>query len=105
MSLSRDALAGMKTVSVAAPQPHSAESLSDVLQRNNIQNASIDLKTLTATGFSRDGMKAIMDLAKTFRPASSQNSYKASNATLAKFIAVEIITHWKKHSAASPPCQ
>jgi len=101
MSLARDALAELKTVSIAAPQPHSAESLSDLLQRNGIQNASIDLKTLTATGFSRDGMKAIVDLAKTFRPASSQNSHKASNATLAKFIAAEIITHWKTSSAAS----
>lgn len=101
ITLSRDALAGMKTVSVAAPQPHSAESLSDVLQRNDVHNASINLRTLTATGFSRDGVKAIIGLAKTFRPSSGQNSYKASNATLAKFIAGEIITLWKTRSAAS----
>jgi hypothetical protein len=101
MSLFHDALAGMKTISVAASQSYSADSLSDVLQRNHIQNGSIDLKSLTATGFSHAGMTAIIGLAKTFRPSSSQNSQKASNATLAKFIAAEIIAHWKARSVVS----
>lgn len=101
MSFLRDALTEMRTVSVAAPQPHSAESLSDILQRNDIQNGSIDLKSLTATGFSHAGIKAIIGLAQTFRPIASQNSQKASNATLAKFIAAEIIAHWKSRSTSS----
>ncbi len=100
-TFARDALAGMKTISVAASQPHSADSLSELLQRNDIQNASINLQTLTATGFSRDAIKAIAALAKSFRPASDQNSSKASNATLAKFIGGEVISRWQTHQAVS----
>jgi hypothetical protein len=95
------AVAEMKIVSVAASQPHSAESLGDILQRQNIKNCSIDLVSLTATGFSDAGIAAIADLAKSFRPSLSANSQKASNATLGKFIAGEIIAHWKGRPATS----
>lgn len=101
VTLACNALSGMKSVSVATPQPHSAESLSELLERNDIHNASINLQTLTATGFSRAGIKSIADLAKTFRPASGQNSHKASNATLSKFIAGEVISRWQTSSVTS----
>jgi hypothetical protein len=91
----RKAVAEMKTVSVAAPQPHSAESLSDVLQRQGIKNGSIDFQNLTASGFTNEGIAAIADLAKSFRPRLSANSQRASNATLGKFIAAEITKHWR----------
>lgn len=95
------AIAEMKTVSVAATQPHSADSLSDILQKQNIGSGSIDLANMTATGFSDVGISAIGDLARSFRPSLSANSKTASNATLGKFIAGQIITHWKTRTATS----
>lgn len=95
----RTAVAEMKTVSVAASQPHSVETLSDFLQKHGIKNASIDLVSLTATGFTDAGIAEIGDLAKSFRPSLSIRSQTASNATLGKFIAGEIISHWKGRPA------
>lgn len=91
----------MKTVSVAASQPHGVETLSDALQKHGIKNASIDLVDLTAIGFTDAGIAAISDLAQSFRPSLSIHSQTASNATLGKFIAGEIISHCKGRSTTS----
>lgn len=91
----------MKTVSVAAPQPHDAQSFSDHLIQNDIHYALTDLTDLTATGFSRMGMATIANLAKTFRPVDDQRSQQASNATLTRVIAGEIIHRWKGCDADS----
>ena len=101
ISAFRTAVAEIKTVSVAASQPHSAESLSDLLQQQNIKNASIDLVSLTATGFTDAGIAAIGYLAKSFRPSLSANSKAASHATLGKYIASEVVAHWKGRQASS----
>src|SRR5579864_3166918 len=89
------ALAHMRTISIEAPQPHDAESLSKFLARNNIVDASISVADLTATGFSRDGLAALDALARSFRPQDNQNSRLASNATVAKVIARQMIAQWK----------
>jgi hypothetical protein len=101
MTLLRTAVAEIRTVSVAAPQPHSADSLSDLLQKQGIKNASIDVANLSATGFSDAGIAAIGSLARSFRPSLSTQSQMASNATLGRFIAGEIVSRWKGRTAAS----
>ena len=90
-ALAKDALAEMKSVSVAAPQPFDAQDLSDLLTQNNIHYALTDLAGLTATGFSRKGMATVANLAKTFRPIDDPRSLHVSNATLTRVIAGEIV--------------
>lgn len=91
----------MKTISVAAPQPHSADTLSDLLERSGIKNASVDFLNLTATGFTKAGIAAIATLAASFRPSLSVASRAASNATLSKFIAGTIIATCRCRTPAS----
>jgi hypothetical protein len=100
-ALAKDALAEMKTVSVAAPQPFDAQGLSDLLTQNNIHYALTDLADLTATGFSRKGMATVANLAKTFRPIDDPRSLRVSNATLTRVIAGEIVHRWRGRSADS----
>lgn len=101
VTLARSALAEMKTISVQAPQPHDADTLSDVLARNDILVATISVAELTATGFSRDGLAALDGLARSFRSQGGQNSRLASNATVAKMISGQMIALWKGRAAAS----
>jgi len=101
MNSFRTAVAEIKIVSIAASQPHSAETLSQALKEQGIKNASVDLANLSAIGFTDAGITAISDLAKSFRPSLSIQSQMASNATLGKFIAGEIISHWKGRVATS----
>jgi hypothetical protein len=100
-ALTKDALAEMKTVSVAAPQPYDAQGLSDHLIQNDIHYSLTDLADLTATGFSRKGMATIAALAKTFRPVDDPRSQHASNATLTRVIAGEIIYRWQGRAVDS----
>lgn len=74
VTLAKNALGQMKTISVQASLPHNADSLSDLLAQNDILDASISLADLTATGFSRAGLAALDALARSFRPQASQNS-------------------------------
>ena len=100
-TLAQSALAQMKTISIQAPQPHDVDSLSDLLARNDILNASISLADFTATGFSRAGLAALDALAQSFRPPNSRNSRLASNATVAKMIAGRMIEQWKGRTSDS----
>lgn len=95
ITLARSAKSGMKTISLAGSTPHSAESLSEILERNNLHNASINIRMMTATGFSVTAVRDVLALAKSYRPNQMPNSYHASHATLAKFIAGEIISRWE----------
>ena len=101
ISFFQTAVAQMRTASIVAPQPHDADSLTDFLRKQGIRNASVSFSDLSATGFSDAGTAAIGELAKSFRPSLSAQSKAASNATLGKFIAGEIISHWKGRAAAS----
>jgi hypothetical protein len=101
VTLAKNALGQMKTISVQASLPHNAYSLSDLLAQNDILDASISLADLTATGFSRDGLAALDALARSFRQHASQNSRLASNSTVAKMIAGQMIAQWKGRTPAS----
>ncbi|WP_035227245.1 hypothetical protein [Agrobacterium tumefaciens] len=101
IALARTAREGMTTISLDQPTPHSAESLSDILQRHNLHNASINIRNMTATGFSPSGLNNVIALAKSFRASQSSNIHRASTPTLAKFIAGEIISRWENRPATS----
>lgn len=84
----------MKTINLTGPFPLEAEDLGTILEQNGIRNGSINPRQQTATGFSQAGMIALASLAKTFRPSQSLNSYRASNATLAKLLAAHVMGQW-----------
>ncbi|MBX5196710.1 hypothetical protein HJB82_15515 [Rhizobium sp. NZLR10] len=90
----RAALANLKTVRIEGQPPYGVDSLSEVIDRHDLVEASIDFVKLTATGFTSDGVKAIAALARSFRDPDSQLSHQASNPTLSKFIASEIMRRW-----------
>lgn len=100
-SLTRQALDGMKTISITGPFPYGADDFSSVLHQHGLLTASINLLQKTATGFTGAGLAAITTLAKTFRPSLSQNSRRASNATLAKLIAGEMMKAWVSRKSSS----
>lgn len=91
----RAALANLKTVSIKGQPPHGVDSLSEIIDRHGLVEASINVVNLTATGFMSDGVRAIAALARSFRHPESQLSHQASNPTLSKFIASEIIRRWR----------
>lgn len=91
----RDVLANLKTVSIEGQSPHGVDSLYEIIDRHGLVEASIDVVNLTATGFTSDGIRAIAALARSFRNPESQFSHQASNPTLSKFIAGEIMHRWR----------
>ena len=86
--LARHAYAGVKQVDVSVPvdAPHDATTLSDTLVRSGISNASINPATGMATGFTREGQAAVVELARALRAEREQGGYTLNNATLAEFI-------------------
>ncbi|WP_203072246.1 hypothetical protein [Falsiroseomonas ponticola] len=91
----------MRTISLTGPFPDGLDDLHSVLEQHGLRNASIDVLQQTATGFTTTGLTAITALAKTFRPSLSQNSRRASNATLAKLVADEMINAWAGRTSSS----
>jgi hypothetical protein len=92
--LCRQALDGMRTISLVEPPNDEPHDIFRLLAHHKLQCAWINEPQQTATGFTSAGLNAIMDLAKTFRPNSSQNSRIASNATVEKLIADEMMKAW-----------
>jgi hypothetical protein len=101
IALVQKAVSEMRTISVQSEQPHSSDSLSDLLTKNGILSASISLSDLTATGFSRAGLVALDALAKLYRPQGGANNRLASNSTVAKMLSGQMISLWKGKSPDS----
>ncbi|MBB2959799.1 hypothetical protein [Methylobacterium sp. R2-1] len=100
-NLCRQALNGMKTISLVGPLPHDSDGLTSVLRQHGLLTASINPIQGTATGFTAAGLGAIDALAKTFRPNLSQISRRASNSTIAKLIGSEMMKAWIGLEASS----
>ncbi|UIJ82413.1 hypothetical protein [Rhizobium leguminosarum] len=96
----RAALANLKSIRIEGQPPHGVDSLSEIIDRHGLVEASIDVVNSTATGFTSDGVKAIAALARSFRDPQSQLSHQASNPTLSKFIASEIMRRWRLSDVA-----
>lgn len=99
--LCRDALDGAKTIPLTGPFPLGTDELDKVFEQHGIRNGSINFHDETVTGFTQAGMVAVAALAKTFRPSQSQNSYRASNATLAKVLAGHVMGKWRGRTSSS----
>jgi len=100
-SLCRRALDGMKTISLTGRLPYGSDDLSSVFQQHGLRTGSINVLKQTATGFTGEGLATIDALAKSFRPSLSQKSRRASDATLAKLIADEMMKAWVGRTSRS----
>ncbi len=92
--LCRQILDGMLTIGLDDLFRNGAADLSSALDMCGLRKASINMVDKTVTGFTGEGVTAITELAEDFRLQLSMNRLHVSNATLAKFIADEVMREW-----------
>lgn len=100
--LARKAIEDLRTINLISSGPHDEMSLREVLNHGGIQSGFIDYAGGSATGYSREGLAALANLAKTYRPDGSRRAKQVSNASLAQLIASTIVNIWREREGDTP---